>query len=243
MKKNVLIIEDNKACMDALVEIVKECDSTSVIYCAENSAMAYKYAMEERIDLFLVDIVLDNNVLNDVSGIVFVDKIRKIDRYKFVPLIFVTSLEDHKMNAYQNLHCYKYIEKPFDFKKVKEIIAESLEYPVKDERNNKYLYYRKEGIVYSIEMEQIMYLEAVNRYLFVYTSNEKIELPYKTCSSMIRELNTDIFLQCNRNVIVNREFIEYTDEINRCITLKNGIMLEIGRIYKKKFLEELKYGH
>ena len=40
----------------------------SVIYCATNSAEAYKYAMENRIDLFLIDIVLDKKVQNDVSS-------------------------------------------------------------------------------------------------------------------------------------------------------------------------------
>ena len=83
MMKNVLIVEDNKECMGALVEMVKECDSTSVIYCADNSPMAYKYAMEERIDLFLVDIILDGSVKNDVSGIVFADKIRSTKKNLF----------------------------------------------------------------------------------------------------------------------------------------------------------------
>ena len=83
--------------MDALVELIRECDSTSVIYCAKDSAMAYKYAIENRIDLFLVDIMLDNAVQNDVSGIVFADKMRQIERYKFVPIIFVTALEDQAM--------------------------------------------------------------------------------------------------------------------------------------------------
>ncbi len=241
MRKNVLILEDHKACMDALVGIVKECDSTSAVYCAEDSAMAYKYAMEERIDLFLIDIMLNDNDMNDVSGIIFADKIRKIERYYFVPMIFLTSLEDYRMNAYQNLHCYGYIEKPFEFKKVKEIINKALQFPVKDERSNRFLYYRKDGILFSIDTEQIVYIEAAKRNLYVHLKEEDIELPYKTCSSIFRELNAEIFLQCNRNVIVNREFISSVDETNRFIHLKDGNDLEIGRIWKKKFLKELKY--
>lgn len=243
MRKNILIIEDNEACMNALVEMVKECDSASAIYCADNSATAYKYAMEERIDLFLVDIMLDKTVRNDVSGIIFADKMRKIDRYQFVPLIFITSLEDYRMSAYQNLHCYGYIEKPFDFKRVKETIREALKYPVKDERCNRFIYYRKDGILYSIDTERIIYMKSISRSLFVYLVDEEIELPYKTCSGILRELNADVFLQCNRSVIVNREFISSVDGINRYIKLKDGTMLEIGRIYKKNFLKELKYGN
>lgn len=241
MKKNVLIVEDNKACMGALVELVKECDSTSVIYCADNSALAYKYAMEERIDLFLIDIMLDNTVQNDVSGIVFADKIRSIERYRFVPLIFVTSLEDYKMNVFQNLHCYSYVEKPFDFKKVKEVIGDALKYPVRDERNNRYVYYRKDGILYSLDTEQIIYIEASKRTLYLYLENDEIQIPYKTGVSMLHELNAEEFLQCSRSIIVNRKFIAYVDKTNRYVTMKNGKTVEIGRMMKNKFLQELNY--
>ena len=243
MKKNVLIVEDNKACMGALVELVKECDSTSVVYCADNSAMAYKYAMEERIDLFLVDIMLDENVQNDVSGIVFADKIRSIERYRFVPLIFITSLEDYKMNAFQNLHCYSYVEKPFDFKKVKEVIKDALKYPVKDERNTRYVYYRKDGILYSVDTEQIIYIETSKRTLYLYLENEEISIPYKTGVSVVHELNAEEFLQCSRNAIVNKKYIAYVDKTNRYVTMKNGKTLEIGRMMKNKFLQELNYGN
>lgn len=241
MKKHVLIVEDNKDSMTALAEIVKECDSASVIFCAENSGEAYKYAMETRIDLFLVDIVLDETVPNDVSGIIFAEQIRQLERYRFVPLIFVTMLEDYKMQAFHQLHCYGYLEKPFRFEKVKELIESAMKYPVKDERKDRYVYYRKEGILYSIDTEQIIYLESKNRSLFVISQYEKVEIPYKTCSSMLHELNGEKFLQCSRNTVVNRKFIEYVDETNRYVHMKNGKTVEIGRIFKKRFLQELVY--
>ena len=241
MKRNVLIVEDNKACMDALAEIVKECDSASVIYCTENSSDAYKYAMEERIDLFLVDIMLDSNIKNDVSGITFADRIRQLDRYRFVPLIFLTSLEDYKMSAFKNLHCYEYIEKPFDFEKVRDVIGNALKYPIKDERNNRFIYHRQDGILYSVDTEKIIYIESKKRNLILYLVDEEIEIPYKTCSSMLRGLNTEEFLQCSRNVIVNRKFINYVDETNRYVNMKNGKVLELGRVCKKNFLQVLEY--
>lgn len=228
--------------MEALVEVVKRCDSTSAVYCAEDSAMAYKYAMEERIDLFLVDIVLDNDVPNDVSGIIFADQIRKVDRYRFVPLIFVTSLEDYQLSAFHNLHCYGYIEKPFDFKKVKEIIGEALTYPIKDMRNNRYIYYRIDGILYSVDTAKIIYMETVRRSLVIHLTDQEMKIPYKTCNSVFKELNADTFLQCNRNAIVNREYISYADESNRYVKLKGEKIVEIGRVWKKKFFKELECG-
>lgn len=227
--------------MDALVELTRECDSTSVIYCAKNSAIAYKYAMENRIDLFLVDIMLDNRVQNDVSGIVFADKMRQMERYKFVPIIFVTALEDQAMTAFHRLHCYEYIEKPFDFDKVRKTIREALEYPIRDTRDDEYVYYRKDGILYSIETERIVYMESYMRTLTVYLTDEKIEIPYMTCRAMLEKLNSEDFIQYNRSGVLNRKYIDYIDEGNRYIRMKNGTTLELGRIIKKKFIQELNY--
>lgn len=242
MKKNILIVEDNKESMRALAGLARECDPTSVIYCAPNSAMAYRYAMENRIDLFLVDIMLDKKVQNDVSGICFADKMRQMERYKFVPIIFVTALEDQAMIAFHRLHCYGYIEKPFHFEQVRKIIGEALQYPIRNERENEYIYYRKDGILYSIETDRIIYMESVLRVLYVYLVDEKIEIPYMTCSSMLEKLNTDDFLQYSRNGVLNRKYIDYVDETNRYIRMKNGAMLEMGRVLKKKFIQELNYG-
>jgi len=241
MKRNVLIVEDNKESMEALAGIVKECDLAGAVYCAQDSAAAYKYAMERRIDLFLVDIMLDNTVKNDVSGMVFADKIRSLERYQFVPLIFITCLEDYKLKAFQNLHCYGYLEKPFAFQKVKETIMEALRYPIKDERNNRFVYYRKDGLIFSLDTEQLIYMETVNRNLLLHMVDEEVEIPYRTCSSMQQELNEEIFLQCSRTVVVNRHYIDCVDKTNRYLKMKNGKILEIGMIFKKKFLRELHY--
>lgn len=37
MKRNVLIIGDNKACMEALAELTLKCDTAGVIFCVDNS--------------------------------------------------------------------------------------------------------------------------------------------------------------------------------------------------------------
>ncbi len=243
MKRNVLILEDHIDSGKALAKVVKECDPASVIFYTKSSAEAYKYAMEERIDLFLVDIMLEPTILNDISGLIFADKIRSMERYRFVPLIFVTSLGDYQMSAFQNLHCYSYIEKPFDFQKVREVVQEALTFPVKDERRNRYLYYRKEGLLYTLDTEWIIYIKAVGRNLVLYTEGGEVEICYKSCSSILRELNEENFLQCSRKIIVNRKYILCVDETNRYVMLQNGNSVEIGRAFKKGFLQDLKRGN
>ena len=69
----------------------------------------------------------------------------------------------------------------------------------------------------------------------------KLKLQYKPSKVILEELDSDKFLQCSRYAIVNRDFIEAIDIVNRYIELKDNFgQLEIGISFKKKFIEALK---
>lgn len=239
MKRNVLIIEDNKTCREALAELTQKCDTVGAVFCVDNSADAYKYAIEEEIDLFLVDIVLDGEKAHDVSGIVFVDRLREIKRYEFTPVIFITSLVDEAMNAFHNLHCFDYIEKPFDMEKVRKVINAALKAPLSDDREKEVFYYKKDGVLYALNFDRIIYLEAYFRNITIYTLDETVELNYMSLKQIIAELPRKLFIQCSRNAVVNRMFIEYVDKANQIVKLRNGGTVKIGGKMKKGFFEEL----
>lgn len=236
MKRNVLIIEDNRACTEALAEITRKCDAAGAVFCVDNSADAYKCAMEEEIDLFLVDIILDGENAHDVSGILVVDKLRKIPRYEFTPVIFITSLVDEALHAFHELHCFDYIEKPFDMERVEKIISAALKAPLSDDRDREVFYYRKNGVLYALNTDRIIYLEACFRNVNIYTLDETVELSYISLKQLMEELPRKHFIQCSRNVVVNRSFIEYVDKVNRFVKLRNGKLVKIGGKMKKEFL-------
>ena len=120
--KEVLILEDKSETRKVLAGLVKEVHSDAVIYEAADEKTAYDIAMKRTIDLFLVDIILHPQQHDDVSGGEFAQNIRKVDKYLFTPILIITSMYDPKMCMYSSVHCYQFIEKPFDFEKVKQII-------------------------------------------------------------------------------------------------------------------------
>lgn len=239
MKRNVLIVEDNRACMEALTELTRKCDTVGAVFCVDNSADAYKYAIENEIDLFLVDIILDGKNAHDISGIVLIDHLRKMMRYEFTPVIFITSLVDEALNAFHNLHCYDYIEKPFDLEKVGKIISTALKAPLCDDRESGVFYYRKDGVLYALNIDRMIYLETSFRNVMIYTLDETIEIPYVSLKNFMKDLPRRHFIQCSRNVVVNRRFIEYVDKVNQMVKLRNGKVVKIGGRMKKGFFEEL----
>ena len=81
------------------------------VYATDNIGEAMEISLRNNIDLFFVDIVLDNNSSYEILGMEFAKMIRKISQYAFTPIVFITCLDDPSMSAYRDIHCYSYLGK------------------------------------------------------------------------------------------------------------------------------------
>ena len=86
---NVLILEDNQRCREALEGIVESCQNVSRVFCFARREEALICAADYKIDLFLIDIILETGKDNDNSGIRFADSLRECASYKLTPIIFI----------------------------------------------------------------------------------------------------------------------------------------------------------
>lgn len=237
--KTVLIVEDSPKSREMLVKIIENIRSDIEIKAASNQEEASVLAMNNNIDLFMLDIILNSSNPGDVSGMKFAEYIRNFPKYKYTPIIFTTALEDPELYAYSDLHCYYYVEKPYDVKKVSKVISEALEFP----SNNKAVqsvFFRKDGILYKKNISEIIYIENSRAGQTVYCTNGNLKLPYKPNKKIIEELGSDKFVQCSRYNIVNVDYIDKIDIVNRYIQLKNvKEMIEFGNTFKRKFLKDV----
>lgn len=236
--KKVLIVEDKEINRKILIKILEDIKEPIQIYAVGTVLEAYKISMENVIHLFLVDIILDTEKRGDISGLKFADSIRKIPHYTFTPLIFITSLEDPEMYAYRDLHCYGYIEKPFDKEMVKDLICQALKFPQINDKNEN-IYFRKDGIVYSVRTQDIIFIEISRKETLIHTTKEIMSMSYMTAKQLLKELGSSSFIQCNRGCIINKKYVEYVDSVNRYIKLQ-GVeqYVEIGRTMKEKVMYE-----
>lgn len=237
--KSILVVEDNEVNMQSVCKILSNIEDLN-IYQALNVETAYKYAMEMDIDVFIVDIILDRYTPGDVSGVKFIESIRKIKRYKFSPVIMTTCLEDPKLHAYTYLHCYHYFEKPFDKTEFEKTVRDALHF-TRPKEEKKYIYYKKEGVLFSIKIKEIVYIENHNASVLYHCVNNVNKAPYKSCKKILEEISSNDFIQCSKGTIVNRTYIHNIDLVNRYITLKNNYgILDIGIRMKKQFMSRLK---
>lgn len=234
--KKILIVEDNEKHMEALYKLLSNIEGIEIFKAYNMTEACYMLSLRE-FSLFVVDIILDTNNANDASGIELVKHIRDIGKYQFTPIVFITSLEDPQLCAYRDLHCYQYIEKPFDRDYVLKVINQALKYE-SPKKEKEYVYFKKSGILYSVVVKDITHIEINRKKTKIYTVGDCLELGYHTVSDILDKLSSDNFVICNRGTIINRKYIEFVDYTSRYVKLFNvSESFEIGPSMKKHFVE------
>ena len=165
--RRILILEDDTEMRRHLCQIIEGLSKNVEVYCADNIKDAYSLAMEHSIHLFLVDIVLNHANPGDVSGLRFVKEIHGVRRYEYIPIIFITILQNPRLFSFMQLKCFDFIEKPFDEDNVRKNILKALDVPLAEEED-RIVFYRKDGIAFSMSPDEIYYIdirEALRRIL------------------------------------------------------------------------------
>lgn len=239
--KRVLILEDNKETLQYLERLIKTVDSDLEVLTFLNLSGAYEAILNTHIDLFLIDVIINTNIQGDTSGLVFADRLRTIRRYEFTPIIFVTSLEDPRMYTFVKLHGFGYIEKPFDSDVLIRLVKKALHFPCVETRE-RILHFRRDGLIFSINCDEIIYIKTMNhKHYFYMTGNREEVVLCKTLKQILYEADSPDLVQISRNTIVNRKYIENIDLVNMYVKIK-GIKksLSIGITYKGKIAKEFK---
>lgn len=240
--KKVLILEDNPITVVYLKQIIDEMDIKIDIYSFDTVQDAYQCALEHHIDLFLVDVILDTKVPGDTSGLKFIENIRKVQSYVLAPVIVLTALEDSKMYTYEKLHCYSFVEKPFEPQQIKRLIGQCLSYYEKEMEEEKTLFFRKDGILFAVDAGEIVHVNIQKQTMHIHTNkDDTLSVPYMSLKKFLADASCDYFVQCSKSCAVNKRYIENIDYTNRYIGLKDNLgKVEIGMRYRSQLKDELR---
>ncbi|MGM0419111.1 MAG: sigma-54-dependent transcriptional regulator [Thermodesulfobacteriota bacterium] len=127
MTPHILVVDDEKAILDLLGDMLK--DEGFTITSAENGYEALKFIEKEEPDLVLLDIYLPG-----INGIETLQEIKKIS--PSIPVIIISSYGNIDNAVYATkLGAYDFIEKPLSIDKTLVAIKNSLEYQRLEEEN------------------------------------------------------------------------------------------------------------
>lgn len=237
--KQVLILEDNELTRNKLIRIIKSMDKNVNVHAFSGEEEALGFALTHRMDLFLVDIILHTEKRNDFSGITFSERIHECPFCAGAEIVFITSLAGLEVDLLHRVHCYDYIEKPIDEERVKRLIDEIFTRGEKASKLPERMYFRNDGINYSMDVAEIRYVVHQNRILYIYNGKECIEVPNLPLKQFLKRVRDSIFLSPLKGTAVNIAYIESVDYVNQYIQMK-GIKerVSMGSVMKKRFRKQ-----
>ena len=228
----IMILEDSMDSLMALTAMIKKISKDIAVVPVESLEKA-RAALQDEANLFqafLLDINLDEQDMEDASGMEFARQVRNDVRYAFTPLVMITSIANLELPAYRELHCYQYILKPYDEEEIEKLIHKVLFQT--GESKEPFVLVKKEGVNYKIYCKDIVYLYAISRGICLVLQKETMKIPYLSIKQILEKLPEGQFIQFHRMYVVNRSYIDYVDIVNRIIRMKGSQEVEIGVTYK-----------
>ncbi len=237
----ILVLEDSKDCLNAITVMLEKV-SNRVCVVPVNSLEEARAALEEKappFQAFLLDINLNMNDKDDISGITFAREVRMRREYAFTPIVMITSLANMELTAYRELHCYQYLIKPYNEQDIEKLAVKLLFLSQQGETRNTFVVVKKDGINYKIFCKDIVCIKAVPRGIQLILLKGEMKVLYLSIKQLLEKLPNDKFLQVHRMCVVNQDYIDYVDTVNGFIHMKNGEQVEIGITYKSNVKKRL----
>jgi len=229
---NVLIAEDDRIQRENLRKMIREIDTSLIIYEAEDKDEALKISRDNTIDIFYIDIVLKNS-----SGLDLAKEIRKVHKYEFSWIIFLTTHVEYITEAFKKVHCYDYILKPYD---KEELIDMSRRIVLRQNMNTvierkTVIFDLRDGVFIKLYVDEIIFIEVYIRTCTIYTNKCKYEVKGLSLKKSLTLTNSVDIIQCHKSFAIN---INYITKIEKLTNQSHKISFEN---YEKSAILSSKY--
>lgn len=259
---NIVIVDDEKNCVEALADKLKQYDGTNVVGVAYNGMDGLKLMSEHKPDLMFLDVELP-----DISGIEFLERIEEISDGR-CRVVMYTSHGRYMLPAFRN-KAFDYLMKPIDDNELRTILRRACidRRPTKaqsapaDTSNNTVSAYdalNNDGIAKRNDGKLLIYTNSVDfllvdiRDICVFTYNHElrtwevtvsgrpapVRLKRNVSSDMIMELDEALVRVSQKHIINLSYLIEVAD--NTCHFYPPFDKLDdvkVGRLFRKKLID------
>lgn len=176
------------------------------------------------------DIVLLDIKMNGLNGIEIAKELQKQGRDSY--LVFITALKEYVFDAFE-VSAVNYLLKPINNEKLYSTLDRIINrITVEDD---KFLSLNNGKEFKKIRLDAIMYCEASNHIMFVYTINGMEQCKYKI-EYMETELNENFF-RCHRSYIVNFKYVlSYKEGL---AFLSSGEKIPVAKRRQQEFMKAL----
>jgi len=231
MKIKCLVIDDKPLAIDLLTEYIHTIPFLELLATTTDPIHGLEIIRTQPIDLVFLDIQMPQ-----LSGIQFL----KLAGGN-VKVILTTAYVKYAIDGYEH-DVIDYLLKPIPFarfyqaaeKALRSISATTDHLEVPTSAQNAYFFVKTEHRLQKIDIEDIMYVEGLENYVSIHTSNSRI-LSLQPLKKMNEQLPEKQFARVHRSFIVSLRHISFIE--NSSIVLVNGTAVPIGKSYRDAFFE------
>ncbi len=232
----IIICDEKKECINKTYGLISralrdipEGRKTEVF--SASPEVLYKYKIKDNYTyLFLLDVIYA-----DVNGIEIAKRLRK--QYKDVFIVFITNhTELMSMVVNQNIMPSGFLAEPASENDIKMMLLGIFDYTKiggKTEANT--LTLSTGSAVYKIRYDEIIFIEALNKKIYIYTETQRISC-YNSLYGLEEELGSG-FIRCHKSFIVNKDKIKNVYMAEMYIEMTNGSRVSMSRTYKSAVRE------
>jgi DNA-binding LytR/AlgR family response regulator len=228
---NTLIVDDNKIARTMMKQLASQVKDIHLAGECANAMDAYNHLQEQPIDLILLDI--------EMPGMNGMELIKNIGKSCPV-IIFTTSKREYAVEAFE-LNVADYIVKPVTparfiqaIEKAREILESNKEEFKMNEEE--FLFIRDSNIIRRLKLEEILFAEAMDDYVKLYTT-QKFYAVHTTLKSIEERLSARKFIRVHRSYIVALNKI---DTIQDGALIINGKPLPVADTYRASLNKQMK---
>lgn len=201
-----LIVDDNKMARMAMKQLVSQVKTLELVAECSDAMEAYNHLSQNDIDLLLLDI--------EMPGMTGLELTKKLGN-KSPLIIFTTAKPDYAVEAFE-LNVADYLVKPVlpaRFLQAIEKAKELASAPKKEEKivERNFVFVKDNGVLKKINVDDILYLEAMGDYVKVYTA-QRFHVLHSTLKSIEEKLPPSKFVRVHRSYIVSLEKIDFIQD-------------------------------
>ncbi|MHC1686017.1 MAG: LytR/AlgR family response regulator transcription factor [Clostridiaceae bacterium] len=229
---NILIVEDDVIQRENLKKLLSEIYTSLNLYEAESQEEAMEISKKVPIDIFYIDVSL-----KDSSGIDFAKELRKIKRYEFTWIVFITTHIQYMIQAFKEIHCYDFIIKPYEKKDIvsltERLISGSNSNKEEITEEKSIVFDVQDGISIKIYTDEIIFISVSLRNAAIHTVNGKYEIKGIGLKKILELIDCENIIQSFRSFIVNTKHISKIQSIDS----------KVSEIYFKDYSEKAILGY
>ena len=226
------IICTNKVSSNILAKFVQNYSSLNLVGTfSDPDLIKTQLLKKEDIDLFFIDM--------EIPDIDIFDFISTLD---YLPNIIIISSTDQSALKAFDFNVVDYLLKPVTYSRFCKAVDKSLKNYSHKESTNKgsnEIFIKKGFTLVKLELNDIIYIEALENYITLYTSNEKYTIHF-TMKAIENNLPSGTFIRVHRSFIVNRSMIQTIKEKSLDLMFGSGIKnLPIGKSFRDYLLNKI----